>query len=224
MGIWRGPFSRIWTGLGCGGGGWERAVWRVADWGEQGRVEVQAVAEMETGAASNLNSRVEPLQFDAGFFDSELPVDGPLLQLHQQGMSLREISRRLHISRNAVRRIVKQEGKSARRERSDKKQIDPQLLECLCRECDGRKYLRLGRLLAHWEETLQKARQGRYSSERLLKYVVEEKYRAKRENARLLRRQRANIPEMLEIETSPLTNSPSLIAGGSCRCTTASTI
>ena len=58
-------------------------------------------------------------------------------QMHQQGMSLREISRCLHVSRNAVRRIVKQEGKSARRERSDKKQIDPQLLERLYRECDG---------------------------------------------------------------------------------------
>ena len=53
---------------------------------------------------------------------------------------------------------------------------------------DMLKYLRLGRLLTHWEETLQKARQGRYSSERLLKYIVEEEYRAKRENARLLRR------------------------------------
>ena len=52
-------------------------------------------------------------------------------------MSLREISRRLHISRNAVRRIVKQEGKFSRRERSDKKRIDAQLLERLYRECDG---------------------------------------------------------------------------------------
>ena len=68
----------------------------------------------------------------------EPDVRNAIYQLHQQGMSLREISRRLHISRNAVRRIVKQEGKFARRERSDKKQIDPQLLERLYRECDGR--------------------------------------------------------------------------------------
>ncbi len=34
------------------------------------------------------------------------------------------------------------------------------------------KYLRLGRLLAQWDETLEKARQGRYSSERLLKYLL----------------------------------------------------
>ena len=72
------------------------------------------------------------------------------------------------------------------------------------------KYLRLGRLLSHWDETLETARKGRYSSERLLKYVLEEEYRAKRENARLLRRQRANIPEMLEMETFPWSRQPKL--------------
>lgn len=81
--------------------------------------------------------------------------------------------------------------------------IDDQLREML-------KYLRLGHLLAHWEETLEKARQGRYSPERLLKYVVEEEYRAKRENARLLRRKRANIPEMWEMETFPFHKQPKL--------------
>jgi DNA replication protein DnaC len=72
------------------------------------------------------------------------------------------------------------------------------------------KYLRLGRLLSHWDETLQTARKGRYSAERLLKYVLEEEYRAKRENARLLRRQRANIPELLEMETFPFSRQPRL--------------
>ena len=72
------------------------------------------------------------------------------------------------------------------------------------------KYLRLGRLLANWDETLDQGRKGRYSSERLLKHVVEEEYRAKRENARLLRRQRANIPEMFEIETFPFHKQPKL--------------
>ena len=43
--------------------------------------------------------------------------------------------------------------------------IDDELVRML-------KYLRLGRLLAHWDETLEKARKGRYSSERLLKYMV----------------------------------------------------
>jgi hypothetical protein len=86
---------------------------------------------------------------------------------------------------------------------SPRPKIDDQLREML-------KYLRLGHLLAHWEETLQQARQGRYSSERLLKYVVEEEYRAKRENARLLRRKRANIPEMWEMETFPFHKQPKL--------------
>ena len=72
------------------------------------------------------------------------------------------------------------------------------------------KYLRLGRLLSHWDETMETARKGRYSVERLLKYVVEEECRAKRENARLLRRQRANIPEILEIETFPFSRQPKL--------------
>ncbi len=65
------------------------------------------------------------------------------------------------------------------------------------------KYLRLGNLLTHWDETLARARKGRYSADRLLNYVLQEEYRAKRENARLLRRQRANIPEILEMETFP---------------------
>ena len=65
------------------------------------------------------------------------------------------------------------------------------------------KYLRLGNLLTHWDETLARARKGRYSADRLLNYILQQEYRAKRENARLLRRQRANIPEILEMETFP---------------------
>jgi len=72
------------------------------------------------------------------------------------------------------------------------------------------KFLRLGRLLADWDETLAQARQGRYSAERLLRQVLEEECRAKRESARLLRRQRANIPELLEIETFPWARQPKL--------------
>ena len=60
-----------------------------------------------------------------------------IFQLHTEGMSLREISRRLHVSRSAVRAIVKQQGKIDRQPRSDKKQIDAELLERLYRECDG---------------------------------------------------------------------------------------
>ena len=64
-------------------------------------------------------------------------VRNAIFQLHQQGMSLREISRCLHISRNAVRRIVKQQGKIARKQRDDKRDIDAELLERLYHECDG---------------------------------------------------------------------------------------
>ena len=60
-----------------------------------------------------------------------------VFRLHQEGMSLREISRRLHVSRNAVRAIVRQQGKLVRKERQDTIQIDPELLERLYRECDG---------------------------------------------------------------------------------------
>ena len=60
-----------------------------------------------------------------------------VFQLHQQGMSQREISRRLHLSRNAVRTIIRQEGKFARKERNDKIQIDSELLARLYRECNG---------------------------------------------------------------------------------------
>lgn len=60
-----------------------------------------------------------------------------VFQLHQAGMSLRQISHRLHISRNAVRVIVKQEGKLIHKQRNDKRQIDPELLERLYRECGG---------------------------------------------------------------------------------------
>ena len=67
----------------------------------------------------------------------DLDVRNAIYQLHQQGMSLREISRRLHVSRQAVRKIVKQQGKLDRKERSDKKQLDAELLERLYRECDG---------------------------------------------------------------------------------------
>jgi transposase len=60
-----------------------------------------------------------------------------IFQLHQEGMPLREISRRLHVSRNAVRTIVRQQGKITRKERNDKIQIDPELLERLYHECHG---------------------------------------------------------------------------------------
>ncbi len=72
------------------------------------------------------------------------------------------------------------------------------------------KHLRLGGLLADWDQLLAQARQGRFSHERLLRHVLEAEYRVKMENARLLRRKRACIPEILEIETFPFSRQPKL--------------
>lgn len=72
------------------------------------------------------------------------------------------------------------------------------------------KYLRLRGLLANWDELMAEARRGRFSHERLLKHVLQTEYRTKGENARILRRKRANIPEILEIETFPFTRQPKL--------------
>lgn len=72
------------------------------------------------------------------------------------------------------------------------------------------KYLRLGGLLAHWDEYLDVAAQGRFSHARLLTHVVEAEYRIKQDNARQLRLKRARIPEPLVIETFPFERQPKL--------------
>ena len=51
-----------------------------------------------------------------------------VFQLHEAGMPLREISRRLRISRNTVRSIIRNEGRMPRTVRRDKIHIDPDLL------------------------------------------------------------------------------------------------
>ena len=72
------------------------------------------------------------------------------------------------------------------------------------------KYLRLGGLLAHWDEYLKLAAEGRFSHARLLTHVLEEECRIKRENARQLRLKRARIPDPLVIETFPFERQPKL--------------
>jgi DNA replication protein DnaC len=72
------------------------------------------------------------------------------------------------------------------------------------------KYLRLGGLLAHWDEYLKLAAEGRFSQARLLTHVLEEECRIKRENARQLRLKRARIPDPLVIETFPFERQPKL--------------
>lgn len=71
-------------------------------------------------------------------------------------------------------------------------------------------YLRLKGLSEHWEAYLTFAAQKRLSHDRLLRHVIEEEYRIKRENARRLRRQKARIPEPLVIETYPFGQQPRL--------------
>lgn len=72
------------------------------------------------------------------------------------------------------------------------------------------KYLRLGGLLAHWEQYLALANKQRFSPVRLLQYVLAEEEKIKRDNARRLRLHRANIPELLEIQTFPFDRQPKL--------------
>jgi len=72
------------------------------------------------------------------------------------------------------------------------------------------KYLRLRNLLEHWDEYLAKGRKGRYSNERLLKYVLDQEYSSKNENARHQRRKRARIPEPWELATYPFKRQPKL--------------
>jgi hypothetical protein len=74
--------------------------------------------------------------------------------------------------------------------------MDPNLIPLL-------KQLRLTRLLANWDNLLSAAQQGHDSHERLLREILEAECQANNDNARLLRRQRANIPELFSIETYP---------------------
>jgi DNA replication protein DnaC len=81
--------------------------------------------------------------------------------------------------------------------------MNKELLESL-------KYLHLGGLLAHWDDYLKLAAQGRFSHARLLTHVLEEECRIKRENARRLRLKRARLPEPLVLETFPFERQPKL--------------
>lgn len=74
------------------------------------------------------------------------------------------------------------------------------------------KALRLPGLLEHWDAILTRARKQRFSHERLLRDVLEEEYKTKKENARTLRLKRACIPEHLVLETFPFGRQPKLNA------------
>jgi transposase len=57
--------------------------------------------------------------------------------LYQEGMPLREIARRLHVSRNTVAVVIAQGGQLPKLVRSPKQKIDPQLLQRLYEQCGG---------------------------------------------------------------------------------------
>jgi DNA replication protein DnaC len=72
------------------------------------------------------------------------------------------------------------------------------------------KYLRLGGLLANWDEYLKLGAEKRFSHGTLLTHVVREEYRIRRENARKQRLARAAIKDMYVIETFPFERQPKL--------------
>ena len=59
-----------------------------------------------------------------------------IYKLHEQGMSIRQISRGLNLSRNSVRKIIRRRGQLPAA-RSDKVELDIELLRRLYHECDG---------------------------------------------------------------------------------------
>ena len=72
------------------------------------------------------------------------------------------------------------------------------------------KNLRLGNLLAHWEDYLKLAADKNFSHARWLTHLLEEEYKRKRENARQLRLKHAHLPEILVLETYPFERQPKL--------------
>ena len=58
--------------------------------------------------------------------------------LHQEGMPVHEIVRKLGVSRNTVRVIIRQGGVLPPRVRTDKKRLDAELLRRLYQQCQGR--------------------------------------------------------------------------------------
>jgi DNA replication protein DnaC len=72
------------------------------------------------------------------------------------------------------------------------------------------KYLRLRGLLTQWDAYLQLSAQKNFSHDRLLRHIVEEECRIKREHARQFRLRKARIPEILVIETYPFARQPKL--------------
>ena len=58
--------------------------------------------------------------------------------LHREGMGVREISRRLRLGRNTVRRIIRAQGRMPAAAPAEKTRLDPERLRTLYRDCEGR--------------------------------------------------------------------------------------
>jgi DNA replication protein DnaC len=72
------------------------------------------------------------------------------------------------------------------------------------------KYLRLGGLLANWNDYLKTAAKKRYSHARLLTHIIDQEYQLRQDNACKRRLAQARIPEHLNIETFPFNKQPKL--------------
>lgn len=57
--------------------------------------------------------------------------------LHEEGMSIREIAKSLHVSRKSVRKIIKDCGAPLKIVREDRKQVDPERIAKLYDDCQG---------------------------------------------------------------------------------------
>ena len=72
------------------------------------------------------------------------------------------------------------------------------------------KYIRLWGLLANWDRYLEMARKRNFSHVRLLKYIIEEECKIKKEKSIKMRLARARIPEKFVMETFPFDRQPNL--------------
>lgn len=72
------------------------------------------------------------------------------------------------------------------------------------------KHLRLSGLLKNWDHYIKLALERNFSHVRLLRHIIEEEYKIKKENSRKLRLKRAKIDEEYVIETFPFQKQPKL--------------
>jgi transposase len=67
----------------------------------------------------------------------ELDKRKAIILLHSQGMGIREIAKKLKMSRNTVRDIIREPGQFQQKTRSDKVLLEENLLQKLFEDCDG---------------------------------------------------------------------------------------